>query len=394
MDNDSPSARSSPTLLASPRLPSTPPIPATPIREENDFDEETDGQWSPCQDDIVCISSSSSESSPPRPKKLITDFFNRTSAVQEKSMPSFLCQFNPLTNAQKSLPPCSVNKEPGQAQQPAMPCSSSNSAGNKEKKKRSAVYKTYTLRQKLEVLDYVKSFSESQAANHFGIPRTTISSWKGINLQPKHHPNADPKTKGKHLVKGSGRPLSYPQHVEEQIVAWVLQMRDLQLPIQRKDIIRQAKRLISPHQSNFQASAGWMDKFLLRNSLTLRKTTSIQQKLPPQLEKQLATFMGELKTIWEYHKFPLAYILNVDETPIWFDMLRGYTVAEKGAKQVRIRGTGADKRRISIVLTASATETMLKPMIIFKGKSPRCIKDVKADRNKVVVVYQQKAYMD
>ena len=108
MDNDSPSARSSPTPLASPRLPSTPPIPATPIREENDFDEETDGQWSPCQDDIVCISSSSSESLPPWPKKLITDFFNRTSAVQEKSMPSFLCQFNPLTNAQKSLPPCSV----------------------------------------------------------------------------------------------------------------------------------------------------------------------------------------------------------------------------------------------------------------------------------------------
>jgi hypothetical protein len=246
----------------------------------------------------------------------------------------------------------------------------------------------------LEVLDYVKSFSESQAANHFGIPRTTISSWKGINLQPKHHPNAKPKTKGKHLVKGSGRPLSYPQHVEEQIVAWVLQMRDLQLPIQRKDIIRQAKRLISPHQSNFQASAGWMDKFLLCNSLTLRKTTSIQQKLPPQLEKQLATFMGELKTIREYHKFPLAYILNMDETPIWFDMPRGYTVAEKGAKQVRIRGTGADKRRISIVLTASATGTMLKPMIIFKGKSPRCIKDVKADRNKVAVAYQQKAYMD
>jgi hypothetical protein len=275
-----------------------------------------------------------------------------------------------------------------------MPCSSSNSAGNKEKKKRSAVYKTYTLSQKLEVLDYVKSFSESQAANHFGIPRTTISSWKGINLQPKHHPNAKPKTKGKHLVKGSGRPLSYPQHVEEQIVAWVLQMRDLQLPIQRKDIIRQAKRLISPHQSNFQASAGWMDKFLLCNSLTLRKTTSIQQKLPPQLEKQLATFMGELKTIREYHKFPLAYILNMDETPIWFDMPRGYTVAEKGAKQVRIRGTGADKRRISIVLTASATGTMLKPMIIFKGKSPRCIKDVKADRNKVAVAYQQKAYMD
>ena len=46
------------------------------------------------------------------------------------------------------------------------------------------------------------------------------------------------------------------------------------------------------------------------------------------------------------------------------------------------------------MLTASATGTIRKPMIIFEGKSPRCIKDVKADRNKVTVVYQQKAYMD
>ena len=84
----------------------------------------------------------------------------------------------------------------------------------------------------------------------------------------------------------------------------------------------------------------------------------------------------------------------MDETPIWFDMPRGCTIAAKGTKQVRIRGTGADKKRISVVLTATATGEMLKPMVIFKGSTPRSIKDITVDRNRVAVVHQQKAYMD
>ena len=44
----------------------------------------------------------------------------------------------------------------------------------KGKSKRSAVNKIYTLAQKLDVLKYAGRHSESEAVQHFGIPRTTI----------------------------------------------------------------------------------------------------------------------------------------------------------------------------------------------------------------------------
>ena len=44
----------------------------------------------------------------------------------------------------------------------------------KGKSKCSTVNKIYTLAQKLDVLKYAGRYSDSEAAQHFGIPRTTI----------------------------------------------------------------------------------------------------------------------------------------------------------------------------------------------------------------------------
>ena len=54
----------------------------------------------------------------------------------------------------------------------------------KVKSKRSAVNKMYYLAKKLEVLKYIGQYSESEAARHFDIPRTTIRGWKDLDKKP------------------------------------------------------------------------------------------------------------------------------------------------------------------------------------------------------------------
>ena len=255
---------------------------------------------------------------------------------------------------------------------------------------RSAVYKSYTLGKKLEVLAYVKTNSETKAAEHFKIPRTTILSWRGLDLVPNSQAK---RRKGIHLAKGSGRRLSYPKEVDEDILCWILQRRDLQMPVQRESICQYAKSVVLPHNPLFTASAGWLQKFMIRHSLSLRRATSIQQKLPQQLQRKLETFLQEITAIRKLHQFNADSILNMDETPIWFDMPRNYTVTKTGERQVRIRGTGSDKKRISVVLTATASGKMLKPLIIFKGKTNRTLKNVQIPST-VVCTYQKKGYMD
>ena len=110
-------------------------------------------------------------------------------------------------------------------------------------------------------------------------------------------------------------------------------MRDLHLPIQRKHIQRKAIALIQPTPPTFKASVGWLAKFLMRHSLTLRRQTSIQQKLPAQLEAKLTKFLNDTKAIRGQHKSPPELIINMDETPVCFDMASNTTVIDRGRRK-------------------------------------------------------------
>ena len=207
------------------------------------------------------------------------------------------------------------------------------------------MYASYTLRQKLEVVGYAKVHTDAEAARHFSILRTTLRAWKGLELQPKDRKKSQNK-KGNHVRKGahSGRPLSYSEDIEDQLLQWILETRDQQLPIQRKAIQRKALALIQPQKPQFRASERWLQKFLNRHSLSLWWTTSIQQKLPTDLERKLERFMQDVKALRESHKFPEYLIINMDETPIFFDMPRAQTIAKTGAHEVRVRGTKGGKK--------------------------------------------------
>ena len=121
-----------------------------------------------------------------------------------------------------------------------------------------------------------------------------------------------------------------------------------------------------------------------------RAKTSIQQKLPAQLEEKLEKFVTNIRVLREAHSFPDAMVINMDETPLYFDMPGSHTVHRKGCREVRIRSTGAEKRRLTIILACTAAGDML-PMLIFKGK--RALKTLQIPAG-VIVAVQPKAWND
>ena len=164
--------------LCSPRLPLSPYTPCTPEPELYPLEEENTSYWSP--DEIVELESSSDEE-PPHPKKFITDYFT-FKQMKQGNFPNFLKRFEPA--------PAKCGQENhrqdaiGNVQEPSWQQLYSKNYEENSSTSRSAVYKSYTLSKKLEVLVYVKANSETKAAEHFKIPRTTISSWRGLDLVP------------------------------------------------------------------------------------------------------------------------------------------------------------------------------------------------------------------
>ena len=83
----------------------------------------------------------------------------------------------------------------------------------------------------------------------------------------------------------------------------------------------------------------------------------------------------------------------MDETPAFFDMVPAKSIASKGVKECVVRTTGSEKKHLTVVLSATGDGKMLPPMIIFKGKTDKTIKNLNIPKG-FIVKTQEKAWMD
>ncbi len=137
-----------------------------------------------------------------------------------------------------------------------------------------------------------------------------------------------------------------------------------------------------------------MKSFFQRHNWTLRRQTSIAQMLPADLEEKMARFRQDVYHVRQNGDFSYDLIANMDETPVFFDMVPSCVVEKIGEKSVRVRSTNSDKRRITAVLACTASGKMLPPMIIFKGTTTRTLINVKANSEDTCISYQNKAWVD
>ena len=111
---------------------------------------------------------------------------------------------------------------------------------------------SYTAEKRFEVLEYINatSISVRKAAKEFNMPKSTVQDLlkRDMSQVPK---------RGGGNKKGAGRPLSYDQAKDSTLVEWILEMRDLHLPVSIAEVKEKAKELILPDNPNFKAS-NWM----------------------------------------------------------------------------------------------------------------------------------------
>ena len=151
--------------------------------------------------------------------------------------------------------------------------------------------------------------------------------------------------------------------------------------------------MIKSVRPNFKASDGWVRKFMKRNDLVLRARTHISQTLPKELEHKITAFHREVASIFEHSDFALDYVCNMDETPVFLDLVPNRVVDRKGKKTITVRTTASEKNRITATLCCSASGKMLPPFVVFKGKTKRGIRKVPVPHD-VVCTTQVEGWMD
>lgn len=192
------------------------------------------------------------------------------------------------------------------------------------------LHRMYSRGQKKKVAYYARHHGIRAAARRYGVHHRNVEHWLAEQMDEITNPGIKKKNR-----KGQGRKISYPQELDEQLAAWILEKREEAfIPVSYQMIHLKALSFIRPINPQFKASDGWLKKFLVKHNLVLRARTSISQTLPKDLESKIAAFHHEVRGIRVNSDFPYELIANMDETPVFLDLVPRRTVDKKGKSQL------------------------------------------------------------
>ena len=116
----------------------------------------------------------------------------------------------------------------------------------------------------------------------------------------------------------------------------------------------------------FNASTGWLRRFLFRHDLTLRHVTNLTRLCDLEVITRGVNYLTYLQCVRD--KYRPSDIISMDETALCFETTSKSTIDVQGAQHVPMRTTGFASMRITAVLAVRANGTRVMPTTIFKGK--------------------------
>ena len=222
--------------------------------------------------------------------------------------------------------------------------------------------KSYDAKFKLGVITFAEVHGNREASRRFGVGESSVRDWRKQKEKLALVPAKSQRLPG-------GRRKAHAPDMEEELIAWIDSQRSGHLRVTRSSIQRKALELYHG-EGDFSASRGWIEKFLKRNGFSLRRRTTVSQRLPQDLIPKVSSFVLRVRKLRLQHQYALSAIGNMDETPLWLDMPGDTTVARVGQRSVSIRTTGHDKGRFTVILAAKANGRKLKPFEVFKEVRP------------------------
>ncbi|PKY31847.1 hypothetical protein RhiirB3_449660 [Rhizophagus irregularis] len=105
--------------------------------------------------------------------------------------------------------------------------------------------------------------------------------------------------------------------------------------------------------------------FMKRHNLSWWRHIKVLQKLTSQTNELLKNFQEFVTHLRIEKLFEISNILNMDETPIWFDMTGNFTIDNRGEKTIHIRETGnekTDSQDINLTVIPGGLTSICQPL--------------------------------
>ena len=162
--------------------------------------------------------------------------------------------------------------------------------------------------------------------------------------------------------------------LEPALISWVNEQRANGYRVHGTSIQTKARELmvhLYPDVS-FKGSNGFLARFLKRNDLVQRTVTRVGQKIPGDAPKLCENFLKDMQSLSDKYDV----IINMDETPMYFDIPSSRTIDFKGVSTIKMKTTGyivALSAGVQKMPDGSYRGFRLPPLVIFKNlkKAPK-----------------------
>jgi hypothetical protein len=187
---------------------------------------------------------------------------------------------------------------------------------------------------------------------------------------------------------------------EEPIVEWILDMREQGFPLSYRNIVLKAKEVGDDtfRQLGFTQQYNVVIRLCMKNSVTIRRVTHTSQVDPQETIDQSLQWIEYIRPIVNAPGVARKWVINMDQTPIWFSMSPKTTLDLKGSSTITSRRSSEGAARFTCSLAISANGDKLKPLLIFKGTKDGEIATRELPRNRyrndVVLCCQRSAWQD
>ena len=203
--------------------------------------------------------------------------------------------------------------------------------------------------------------SQHWCASRLGISPKSLRNWHCTYSQLlEYKSDALPMTDG---------PQSQLKKVETELLNFIFARREQGCAIKFSSVVMKASKLLPEFSvKTITAKDAAVRRFLKSHDLVYRIGTHVSQKSPKLAEDDAADFV---KTICPFLYGPSrhpSFILNMDQTLVYYSMQEKKSLHKKGARTVNVRTSKNESERITVAMTISAAGDLLQPTIVFKGK--------------------------
>lgn len=234
-------------------------------------------------------------------------------------------------------------------------------------KKAANLRNRYTVRERISAMKWcakkkLLGWSQRKCALHLKLTPKSLRNW-----QKQYKEMMDYK-------KGVGSmhagPKGQLEPITDELLQFIFARREQGVAVSRHTVVLKASKLL-PGFSVKTGTAKYaaVRRFLRLHNLVYRIGTHVSQKAPELAHDDAIDFVKIIRPFLHGPSRDPRWILNMDQTPVFYSMHEKYTLNRKGARTVNVRCSKNESERITVAVTISAAGDVLAPTIVFKGKS-------------------------